>query len=48
MEEFRQAGLWENTVIVVVADQLGPTVQSKRAATSHALRSKTAEKPEET
>lgn len=31
-----------------LADHLGPTVQSKRAATSHALRSKTAEKPEET
>jgi hypothetical protein len=31
-----------------LASQLGPTVQSKRAATSHALRNKTAEKPEET
>ena len=31
-----------------LVDQLGPTVQSKRAATSHALRRKTAEKPEET
>ena len=31
-----------------LAAQLGPTVQSKRAATSHALRTNTAEKPEET
>jgi hypothetical protein len=31
-----------------LADQLGTTVQSQRAATSHALRKKTAEKPEET